>query len=441
MPLYQGVPENRDAFWARLRRDYGEVAPVLLEPGVPAWLLLSYRANYRVMVEHQTFARDPREWRDLETGVIPQDSGVRAINEKRQSVLYSDDEEHRFLSKGLTAAFAALDQHRVAREITQVSEELIDGFCERGHAELIGEYARLLPLHVLCRLFGLDSEEVTGIAGHVEKLWEGGAEAPAAAAAIKVVLTDIARRARARPGDDLPSHLVAAGQSDDQICDQLTLIIAGTNDMVTHSIGAILRTLLIDERLASDHAHSQLLISETVNHVLMRATPVEVLVGRFPRHDVRIGNYEIRAGDCVVFGFAAANADLLDGASPDQARSTRAHLTFGTGVHRCPRYGRDLGLEMAEVATAAITHRLPDLALAEHPAEHRWIPHVNIRGLVDLKVRFTPVAPRQRSAESAQRRPAPHPQPNPAAPPPDPTAPSPSAVARGLRTLASKVRR
>lgn len=392
--LYEGVPDDRDEFWRGLRKVYGDVAPVYLEPGVPAWLLLSYELNRQVMVDDHTYRCDRRYWHDLEHGIIPADSGVRAINEKRQSVLYVDGEEHQFLSKGLHEAFAALDQQRVLGQIQQVAEELVDGFCARGHADLIGEYARLLPLNVLGRLLGLGQTEVGELAVSMDKLWSGGSESPQGAAELKILLTQLARNRRANPGEDLPSHLIAHGQSDTQVCDQLTLIIAGTNDLVTNTIGAALRRLLMDTWLASNHAGSQMLISETVNYVMLHSTPMEILVGRFPTRDVRLGHYSIQAGDCLVLGFSAANIDLLDRTPHAKTAFTRAHLTFGTGPHRCPRHGRDLGQAMAETALTTITSRLPDLRLAEPPEQHRWVPHVNVRALVDLPVRFTPTHPR-----------------------------------------------
>lgn len=392
VPLYQSIPGDRDAFWKALSDTYGEVAPVFLEPGVPAWLLLSYEANFRVMTDNSTFRCDRRYWRDLETGVIPPDSAVRAINEKRESVLYTDGEEHRFLSRGMHNAFALLNEQRVTGEIHQVAEELVDRFCERGSADLIGEYAKLLPLHVLGRLLGLEQDGVAELAEAMRKLWGGGTDSPEGAAELKRILTRLARQRRTRPGSDLPSHLIANGHSDVQVCDQLTLIIASTSDLVTNAIGGSLRRLLMDAWLASEHAQSQLLVSETINYIMLRATPIEMVVGRFPVRDVDIGGYRIKAGDCLVLGFAAGNADLLRRTPPGAAAYTRAHLTYGAGPHRCPRYGQDLGQAMAEIALTTLTQRLPGLRLAEPPERHRWIPHVNVRGLVDLPVTFTPVS-------------------------------------------------
>lgn len=390
VPLYRGIPDDRDAFWKELSNTYGEVAPVLLEPEVPAWLLLSYEANFKVMSDNNTFVCDRRYWRDLETGVIPPDSAVRAINEKRESVLYTDGEKHQFLSRGMHNAFASLNEQRVMGEIRQVAEGLVDQFCERGSADLIGEYARLLPLYVLGRLLGLEQSGVKELAEAMRKLWGGGSESPQGATELKRLLTQLSRERRTKPANDLPSHLIANGHSDNQVCDQLTLIIASTNDLVTNTIGTALRRLLMDSWLAAEHAQSQLLVSETINYIMLQATPIEVVVGRFPTHNVNIGGYRIRAGDCLVLGFAAANADLLRRTPPEAATYTRAHLTYGAGPHRCPRYGRDLGQAMAEIALTTITQRLPDLRLAESPEQHRWIPHINVRGLVDLPVRFTP---------------------------------------------------
>src|SRR5699024_7085006 len=41
--------------------------------------------------------------------------------------------------------------------------------------------------------------------------------------------------------------------------------------------------------------------------------------------------------------------------------------------------------------------RLPDLRPATPPEKHRWLSNVNLRGLVDLPVRFTPERPAPRT--------------------------------------------
>ncbi|MGH3169652.1 MAG: cytochrome P450, partial [Trebonia sp.] len=58
-------PEFADdpaAAYQAIRRRHGSVAPVQLEDGVPAWLVLSYREVHQVSGNPQLFGRDSRRW-------------------------------------------------------------------------------------------------------------------------------------------------------------------------------------------------------------------------------------------------------------------------------------------------------------------------------------------------------------------------------------------
>jgi len=390
VPLYEPITGDRADFWKHLRATYGEVAPVLLEPGVHAWLLLSYKANKYVMSNDALFARDPRWWRDLQDGTISRDSGTWAVWHKRSTALLSDDGEHRYLSGALLQAFAQLDAQRILGQIREVAEGLIDDFAREGHADLISQYARLIPLQVLCRIFGMSSSQIAAITEQMSLIWQGHPGAMEAVERMRQMLLNVAQRARARPDrTSLPTLLIEQGHTDAQVGDQLSLIVSAASDPVTHTIGAALRQILSDPDLAHAHARSTLLISETINVILVRHTPLETIVARHPRRDIELGGYPIRAGDCLVVGFAAASLDLYGEAAAEDVAHNRAHLTFGVGAHRCPHYGKDLALAIAETAIGVAFERLADLRLATPPAEHRWLPTSNLRGLIELPVRFT----------------------------------------------------
>ncbi|MFD5065679.1 cytochrome P450, partial [Streptomyces sp. NPDC058394] len=56
--------------YGRLRKEHGAVAPVLLEGDIPAWLVLGYRENRRVLDNPRQFSRDSRIWRDWKEGRV-----------------------------------------------------------------------------------------------------------------------------------------------------------------------------------------------------------------------------------------------------------------------------------------------------------------------------------------------------------------------------------
>ncbi|MEU3018303.1 MULTISPECIES: cytochrome P450 [unclassified Nocardiopsis] len=382
--LYEPVRGDRAEFWRSLRATYGDVAPVELEPGVHGWLLLSYDLNRRVLGRDDLFSRDPRTWRDLEDGTIAADSGIRAAWQYRPTALFSDGDEHRRLSRSLLRAFDRLNERRTSANISEVSHGLIDRFAARGHADLVADFCVPLPLMVMGTLFGLSQDQIARIIDQTTRTWQGD---PEAAQAMGRLLFEVAVAAREEPDETtLPTLLLEQGLTEAETAAQLGLLLSAGVDPVTHTIGAALRELLTDTDVS--RARSVMRISDSVNLVLVRHTPLETMVARFPLQDLSLGRYQVRAGDCVVAGFAAASEDLYAGSTLDEIASNRAHLTWGVGAHRCPHYGRDLSQDMAETAIGAVFERLPLLRLATPPESHRWLPNVNLRGLRSLPVRF-----------------------------------------------------
>ncbi len=58
-PLYgQAVAEDPHGLYARLRERYGPVAPIELEPGVEAWLVLGYAEMLELTRNEALFSKD-----------------------------------------------------------------------------------------------------------------------------------------------------------------------------------------------------------------------------------------------------------------------------------------------------------------------------------------------------------------------------------------------
>jgi cytochrome P450 len=100
------------------------------------------------------------------------------------------------------------------------------------------------------------------------------------------------------------------------------------------------------------------------------------------------GGQEIRAGDMLILGLAAANADSE--VLPADGRpvvGNRAHVAFGAGPHTCP--AQDPARLIARTAVDTVRHRLPDLELAVPEEQLAWASSPWTKGLAALPVRFT----------------------------------------------------
>src|SRR5699024_1069497 len=130
-------------------------------------------------------------------GTISRESGTWAVWHKRATALLSDGDEHRYLSNALIRSFAQLDEHRILGQIRQVANDLIDEFAPHGQVDLMGQYARLLPLHVLCRIFGMGPDQIAAITEQMSLIWQGHPGAMTAVEKMRGMLLDVARNARA----------------------------------------------------------------------------------------------------------------------------------------------------------------------------------------------------------------------------------------------------
>ncbi|MYU16841.1 cytochrome P450, partial [Streptomyces sp. SID8361] len=128
-----------------------------------------------------------------------------------------------------------------------------------------------------------------------------------------------------------------------------------------------------------------------MNEVLWADSPLQNVIGRFATRDTTLGGQRIRAGDLLVLGLAAANADPL--LWPDTGAGyagNNAYVSFTGGDYGCPAGAPDLGKIISETAIEVLLDRVPDLELAVEPDELQWMDSLWYRCLVSLPVTFTP---------------------------------------------------
>src|SRR5215469_15600682 len=69
------VHVDPQAGYRRLREKWGEVAPVELEPGINAWLVMGYDELCQVLRQQERlFPRNSAHWRDFTEGRVNPDS-------------------------------------------------------------------------------------------------------------------------------------------------------------------------------------------------------------------------------------------------------------------------------------------------------------------------------------------------------------------------------
>ncbi|MGC9499636.1 cytochrome P450 [Streptomyces sp. WG7] len=389
---YQQTPSQ---LYRALRRDHGPVAPVLLDGDIPAWLVLGYSELTYVTSHDELFARDSRRWHQWEN--IPPDWPLLPFVGYQPSVLFAEGEEHRRRAGVITEALEEVDQFELSHDCLLIADDLIARFAGSGQAELMAEYAHALPMRTVVQLCGMPTsgEDTRRLVDDLRiSLDAGEGDDPVAAyGRVAERLRQLVEDKRAAPGPDITSRMLThpAGLTDEEIVQDLISVIAAAQQPTANWICNTLRLLLTDERFAVNVSGGRLSVGEALNEVLWLDTPTQNFIGRWAVRDVQLGGRQIRAGDCLVLGLAAANTDPQIWPEGHVGAENAAHLSFSNGEHRCPYPAPLLADVMARTAVETLLERLPDLVLSVAPEELTWRPSIWMRGLSALPVRFTPV--------------------------------------------------
>lgn len=386
-PLYG--PEfavDPTAVYQRLRKN-GPTAPVELAPGVRATLVTGYEAALHVLRSPETFSKDPRRWSDLVDGTVPMNSPVVPMMMYRPNALFTDGEEHRRLRSAITDSLARVEPDILRGYVEFSADSLIDRFAQRGSADLLAEYAQVLPLLVFNHLFGCPPEFGVRLVEGMSGIFDG-VDAEQANELLTTTLSELVAVKRTRPGQDVTSWLMAhpAQLGDEEMVHTLVVLMGAGTEPQQNLIAGALRLLLSDDRFAGSLSGGSMPVADALDEVLWADPPMANYAVHYPVHDVVYEGALLRAGDPVVVSLAAANRDVSS--VGDQRARNRAHLAWSAGPHNCP--AQSPARLMAEVALEKLLDRLPDAELAVPAEDLTWRPGPFHRALNTLPVTFPP---------------------------------------------------
>ncbi|MFD0688236.1 cytochrome P450 [Actinomadura fibrosa] len=365
-------------------REHGGLAPVELAPGVPATLAVGYDEALEIMRDPGTFPRDASRWQRT----VPADCPVLPMLEYRPNTLSANGPVHARLRSVITDSLDRIDTAALRRHVETSADALVDGFAADGKADLIAQYARVLPLLVFNELFGCPADIAERLVYGMSGIFEGLIPEEANAVLAKAA-RDLVALKRARPGADVTSWMLShpANLDDDEMAEQLTLLLGAGTEPEQNLIANGMRLLLSDDRFGGDLSGGSLPVEDALDEILWTDPPMANFGATFPRQDVHYRGRVLPADQPIVISYAAANTDPSRSAA--QRAGNRAHLAFGAGPHTCPAKGH--ARLIASVAIERLLDRLPDMELAVPTAELQWRPGPFHRALVALPVTFPPV--------------------------------------------------
>lgn len=294
------------------------------------------------------------------------------------SMLELEPPRHTRLRGLVLRAFTSRRIAALAPEIAALSEELADGFPESPF-DLLQAFAQPLPVRIIARLLGVPEEMAPDLLRWsnamvgmymANRSRETEDRAAAAAGAFAAFLRGYVEERRARPADDLITHLIAAeaeGEklSTDELIATCILLLNAGHEATVHTIGNGVKALLEHGTPPSALAPDR--VERTVEEIL-RHDPALHMFTRWAYEDVEVMGQRFSRGDRVALLLAAANRDPGQWEKPGLFRPDRPAMplvTFGAGLHFC--VGAPLARLELQVALPILFQRCPGLRLAEQP--------------------------------------------------------------------------
>jgi cytochrome P450 len=396
------VPLSGDRFhtdpaglYREMRQKHGPVVPVVLPGDIPAWLVVGYRELHHVTSDTALFTRDMGLWNQWPH--IPDDWPLLPmVNRRQPSIYYTVGAEHQRHVGMVVPALEGVDPFELRRHAEQLSDALIDAFCGQGEAELIADYAKLLPILVLGRVVGFTDAEGPELARNINALADGGADAITSHQYLTAAMERLLAAKRARPGADVASRMLAhSGFTDEEYILDLQALTAAGHLPTADWIGNSLRLMLTDDRFAASLSGGRHSVGEAMNEVLWEDTPTQILAGRWAARDTQLGGQRLRGGDMLLLGLQGAHGDpQVQGEGPTGTGAgtggNNAHFSFSHGEFRCPFPAQEIAEVIARTGIEVLLDRLPDLDLTVPPPSLRRRPSPFLRGMTALPVRFTP---------------------------------------------------
>ncbi|WP_324188071.1 cytochrome P450 [Nocardia higoensis] len=373
--------------YAQMRQRFGSLVPIWLAPDVPATLVIGYWTALKILNDPEHFPADPRTWeRD-----IPSGCPVLPMMQWRPNALRSSGIEHVRYRSANVDALARVDLRRIHEVVERISVTLVNGFCGRGRAELITDFASPLVFEVIGELIGCDPQVSGRAATGMAMIFDTTADAAEGNNLIVAALRELVGRKRTHPGKDITSWLLAhhSGLTDEEVIHQLVTLYAAASEPLTNLIVNTLSWMMTHPDFAGEVVGGGLSTRDALTHVLFRDPPIANFCMSYPRQPQLIDGMWVPAHRPAVISLAACNNDpaVVGG----NIRGNESHLGLGAGPHRCPaRLPAEL---IAGEAIDQILDALPEMQLARPYEQLRWRPGPFHRALEELPVVFTPVPP------------------------------------------------
>jgi cytochrome P450 len=354
---------ERDPYpiYARLRDE----EPVSWVPAVQLWLVTRYDDVRAVDLDPEAFtgATDP--------STLNRTMGV--------NMLGSEGPRQQWLRAVAEPPFRPRDvEARTQGTIPKLAHELIDGFDDRGEADLFTDYADPMSVRSLQFMLGLDEVPWQELLRWNQGLmlglanFEGDPEkqAPAdrASAELGEAIERVLDRLEREPDGSVLSWMLhheddGRRMSPAEIVANTKLMLSGGLQEPRDVIALVVWALGTHPTQLDEVRTDRSLVRAAVEETLRWAGPVGTSTRQATR-DVELAGVPLPRGALIGAVLSSANRDPRHWREPDRFdihRKEGAHLAFAIGTHFC--LGAWFGRHLARVSLEILLERLPGLRL------------------------------------------------------------------------------
>ena len=380
---------------------FRENRPVFYYPPFDQWFVFGYE-------DVAGLFHDPRLSADRMKGFV--DAAPPEVREDLRKIapylemflLFNDDPDHGRMRKFLHRGFNIEAVRKLRGQIQEAADELLDRVQERGHFDVCGEFAFLLPAYVLSDFLGVHKEDRDRVVqwsvdfidffNHIPITVDTTRRMVSSATEMIDYTKGLLAERRAEPRDDFLGILANAeveggSLTEDEIVANAMLLLLAGHVAVRNLIGNVVYLLLTHpdqwSRLQSKPEFLHNAIEET-----LRYEPPVTLIPRIALEDFDLHGNDIRAGQIVQLSIASANRDAAHFPDPERfdiSRKPGRYLSFGFGPHGC--LGAPLAKEEARISLETLFRRMPRIRLDES-REIEWYRNAANRGPITLPLVF-----------------------------------------------------
>src|ERR1700709_2554597 len=304
------------------------------------------------------------------------------------SLVFNDPPAHTRVRRLIMGALSPRAIAEMEPDLVALVDRLLDGLAakaqEKGHVELIEDFASAIPIQVIGNLLDVPMEEreplrdwSLAILGALEPVIgpEVFGRGNNAISDFLVYLETLVERRRAKPGNperDVLTKLIQGEDNGERLTAKellhncIFLLNAGhetTTNLIGNGLVALSGTPVQKQRLIDKPD----LIKPAIEEFL-RFESSNQLGNRMTTEPVELGGIALAAGTPVTLCIGAANRDPKQFADPenlDIGRTPNRHLAFGTGAHQCA--GMALARLQGAIATSRLLAPFPNYTLSGAP--------------------------------------------------------------------------